>query len=152
MKKEPFWRTKSLEELSRNEWESLCDGCGQCCMHKLQDDDTDEIYWTSVACTLLDSESCQCSNYPDRRKWVPDCVLLTPEIIYEVSWLPQTCAYRLVAEGSDLYWWHPLVSGSSDTVHEAGISVRGKVAAFDHELESEEDYLHYMVDAPASQR
>ncbi|MBV2143972.1 YcgN family cysteine cluster protein [Falsochrobactrum sp. TDYN1] len=152
MNKEPFWRTKSLEQLTRGEWESLCDGCGQCCLHKLQDDDTNEIYWTSVACTLLDPQSCQCSDYPNRRKSVPDCVFLTPEIVYEVPWLPATCAYRLVAEGSDLYWWHPLVSGSSDTVHQAGVSVRGKVAAFDHELENDSDYLDYMIGSEVFQR
>lgn len=114
-------------------------------MHKLQDDDTDEIYLTSVACTLLDEGSCQCSDYPNRRKSVPDCIFLTPEIVYSVAWLPKTCGYRLVAEGRDLYWWHPLVSGSADTVHEAGFSVRGKVTAFDHDLEDEDDYLEHMI-------
>ncbi|PRD45230.1 YcgN family cysteine cluster protein [Phyllobacterium phragmitis] len=141
----PFWQTKTLEELSRKEWESLCDGCGRCCLHKLQDEDTDEIYLTSVACTLLDADTCQCSDYPDRRKKVPDCVFLTPEIVHESAWLPKTCGYRLVAEGQDLYWWHPLVSGDPNTVHEAGISVRGKVTAFDHDLESEDDFLAHMT-------
>ncbi|KAB2760967.1 YcgN family cysteine cluster protein [Brucella anthropi] len=145
MNDKPFWRTKTLNQLTRSEWESLCDGCGQCCLHKLQDDDTNEIYWTSVACTLLNPDSCQCRDYPNRKKTVPDCVFLTPEIVDEVDWLPVTCAYRLVAEGSDLYWWHPLVSGSPDTVHEAGISVRGKVTAFDHDLEDDDDYLDHMV-------
>jgi uncharacterized cysteine cluster protein YcgN (CxxCxxCC family) len=98
-----------------------------------------------VACTLLNPETCQCRDYPNRRATVPDCVFLTPKIVDEVNWLPVTCAYRLVAEGSDLYWWHPLVSGSRDTVHEAGISVRGKVTAFDHDMEDEEDYLDHMV-------
>ncbi len=145
MNDKPFWRTKTLNQLTRSEWESLCDGCGQCCLHKLQDDDTNEIYWTSVACTLLNPGSCQCRDYPNRKKTVPDCVFLTPEIVDEVDWLPVTCAYRLVAEGSDLYWWHPLVSGSPETVHEAGISVRGKVTAFDHDLEDDDDYLDHMV-------
>lgn len=145
MNDKPFWRTKTLNQLTRSEWESLCDGCGQCCLHKLQDDDTDEIYWTSVACTLLNPETCQCRDYPNRKKTVPDCVFLTPEIVDEVNWLPVTCAYRLVAEGSDLYWWHPLVSGSPDTVHEAGISARGKVTAFDHDMEDDDDYLDHMV-------
>ncbi|ENT55980.1 UPF0260 protein [Brucella suis F7/06-5] len=135
MTDKPFWQTKNLNQLTRSEWESLCDGCGQCCLHKLQDEDTDEIYWTSVACTLLNPETCQCRDYPNRKKTVPDCVFLTPEIVDEVDWLPVTCAYRLVAEGSDLYWWHPLVSGSPETVHEAGISVRGKVTAFDHDMQ-----------------
>lgn len=91
------------------------------------------------------ADSCQCRDYPNRKKTVPDCVFLTPEIVDEVDWLPVTCAYRLVAEGSDLYWWHPLVSGSPETVHEAGISVRGKVTAFDHDLEDDDDYLDHMV-------
>ena len=145
MNDKPFWRTKTLNQLTRSEWESLCDGCGQCCLHKLQDDDTNEIYWTSVACTLLNPDSCQCRDYPNRKKTVPDCVFLTPEIVDEVDWLPVTCAYRLVAEGSDLYWWHPLISGSPETVHEAGISVRGKVTAFYHDLEDDDDYLDHMV-------
>ncbi|MBC8717057.1 YcgN family cysteine cluster protein [Ochrobactrum sp. Marseille-Q0166] len=145
MDKKPFWQTKSLEELNRQEWESLCDGCGQCCLHKLLDDDTEEVYWTTVACTLLDKDSCKCSDYPNRRKTVPDCVFLTPEIVHEVNWLPATCAYRLVAEGADLYWWHPLVSGSPDTIYEAGVSVRGKITAFDHELADEEEYIQHMV-------
>ncbi len=145
MKKQPFWRTKSLAQMNRTEWESLCDGCGQCCLHKLQDEDTNEIYWTSVACTLLDSESCRCRDYPNRRKTVPDCVFLTPEIVDEVDWLPVTCAYRLVAEGADLYWWHPLVSGDPNTVHEAGISVRGKVTAFDHDMQDDDDFLDHML-------
>ncbi|CUW42784.1 hypothetical protein B3286c1_0078 [Brucella vulpis] len=145
MTNKPFWQTKNLNQLTRSEWESLCDGCGQCCLHKLQDEDTDEIYWTSVACTLLNPETCQCRDYPNRKKTVPDCVFLTPEIVDEVDWLPVTCAYRLVAEGSDLYWWHPLVSGSPETVHEAGISVRGKVTAFDHDMQDDDDYLDHMV-------
>ncbi|AAX74800.1 MULTISPECIES: YcgN family cysteine cluster protein [Brucella] len=145
MTDKPFWQTKNLNQLTRSEWESLCDGCGQCCLHKLQDEDTDEIYWTSVACTLLNPETCQCRDYPNRKKTVPDCIFLTPEIVDEVDWLPVTCAYRLVAEGSDLYWWHPLVSGSPETVHEAGISVRGKVTAFDHDMQDDDDYLDHMV-------
>ncbi|MEE9055207.1 YcgN family cysteine cluster protein [Brucella melitensis] len=145
MTDKPFWQTKNLNQLARSEWESLCDGCGQCCLHKLQDEDTDEIYWTSVACTLLNPETCQCRDYPNRKKTVPDCIFLTPEIVDEVDWLPVTCAYRLVAEGSDLYWWHPLVSGSPETVHEAGISVRGKVTAFDHDMQDDDDYLDHMV-------
>ncbi len=145
MEKKPFWRTKTLEQLNRREWESLCDGCGQCCLHKLLDDDTDEIYWTSVACTLLDPDTGHCCDYPNRKKTVPDCVFLTPEIVDEVAWLPVTCAYRLVAEGADLYWWHPLVSGTQETVHEAGISVRGKVTAFDHEMKNDADYINHMI-------
>ncbi len=123
----PFWKRKSLEEMTKAEWESLCDRCGRCCLLKLEDEDTGEVYRTRLACRLLDLGSCQCSDYPDRQSHVPDCVSITPEAARTLPWLPETCGYRLVAEGSDLPWWHPLVSGDPDTVHEAGISVRGWV-------------------------
>ena len=122
----PFWKAKALAEMSEAEWESLCDGCGKCCLHKLQDADTEEILSTNVACRLLDLKSCQCSDYTNRKVKVPDCVQLTPETAGTLPWLPPTCAYRLLAEGEDLPHWHPLVSGSSETVHAAGISVRGR--------------------------
>ena len=122
----PFWRERALEEFSAREWESLCDGCGRCCLNKLEDWDTGEIAWTNVACRLLDCESCRCSDYEDRLTTVPDCLPLTPQTVREIGWLPPTCAYRLVAEGRDLYWWHHLVSGDPATVHQAGISVRGR--------------------------
>ncbi|WP_138381086.1 YcgN family cysteine cluster protein [Luteithermobacter gelatinilyticus] len=122
----PFWKTTPLEKMTREEWESLCDGCGQCCLHKLQDEDTDEIAYTNVACRLLDLHSCRCRNYDIRKLLVPDCVVLSPDQVAAFSWLPTTCAYRLIAEGRDLYPWHPLISGNPDSVHEAGISVRGK--------------------------
>jgi uncharacterized cysteine cluster protein YcgN (CxxCxxCC family) len=126
MTDEPFWRTKSLDEMSPAEWESLCDGCGRCCLNKLEDYDTGEIAWTDVACRLLDGTTCRCTNYPERQAEVPDCIQLTPESVRRLTWLPPTCAYRLVEEGRDLYWWHPLVSGDPETVHQAGVSVRGK--------------------------
>jgi uncharacterized cysteine cluster protein YcgN (CxxCxxCC family) len=121
-----FWETKSLAEMTEAEWESLCDGCGKCCLIGLEDEDTGEIYLTDVACKLLDGASCQCSNYPERAKYVPDCVKLTPENVPGLSWLPKTCAYRLVQEGRPLFWWHPLVSGDPESVHAARASVRGK--------------------------
>ena len=124
----PFWRAKPLEAMSPEEWESLCDGCGRCCLVKLEDEDTGEIAYTDVGCTLLDGDSCRCRDYPDRQARVPDCVRLTPQTVRGLSWLPPTCAYRLVAEGRDLYWWHPLVSGDPASVHAAGMSVRGRVA------------------------
>jgi uncharacterized cysteine cluster protein YcgN (CxxCxxCC family) len=125
---EPFWRAKTLEQLTPPEWESLCDGCGLCCLVKLEDDDTGLVHYTDVGCTLLDGESCRCRDYPGRQRQVPDCLRLTPETVRTVSWLPPTCGYRLRAEGQDLYWWHPLVSGDPDTVHLAGVSVAGRVA------------------------
>lgn len=143
---EPFWR-KPLEDLTRSQWESLCDGCGRCCLVKLEDEDTGDIHFTNIACRLLDAGSCRCSDYPKRKAKVPDCVKLTPKRVREISWLPPTCAYRLVAEGRDLYWWHHLVSGSRDTVHEAGVSVRGRVAASEDDVPFSE-VLDYIVDWP----
>jgi 4-hydroxy-tetrahydrodipicolinate synthase len=122
----PFWKTKRLEDMSTAEWESLCDGCGRCCLHKLRDDHTNDLAFTNVACRLLDLHSCQCSDYLNRRRRVPDCVQLTPAEVRQIDWLPPSCAYRRLAEGKDLAWWHPLVSGDPDTVHQAGVSVRGR--------------------------
>ena len=128
-KNEPFWKTKRLEEMSKDEWESLCDGCGRCCLHKLRYEDTNALAHTNVACRLLDLESCQCTDYARRQRKVPDCVSLTPAAVREIDWLPPTCGYRLVADGKNLAWWHPLVSGDRDTVHQAGISVRGRAVS-----------------------
>jgi len=125
----PFWRRKTLEEMTDAEWESLCDGCGRCCLNKLEDWDTGRIAWTNVACRLLDGDSCKCRDYPNRFATVPDCEQLTPEVVRSISWLPPTCGYRLVGEGRDLPWWHPLVSGDPDTVHAAGVSVRGRTVS-----------------------
>ena len=143
---EPYWRKKSLEEMSRREWEALCDGCGRCCLNKLEDEDTGEIGWTDVACTLLDHGTCRCKDYQRRTKKVADCVPLTPEAVRTLTWLPSSCAYRRLAEGRELAWWHPLVSGDPNTVHAAGISVRGRVVSEDDV--PVEDYEDRLVDWP----
>jgi hypothetical protein len=135
-----FWREKSLQDLTPAEWESLCDGCGRCCLEKLEDIDTGEISYTNVACTLLDQETCGCSNYAERFRYMPDCMPLSPTNIHELKWMPSTCAYRLLAEGKDLPAWHPLVSGTRETVFSAGIAVRGRCLAH-HEAGDLEDHI-----------
>ena len=120
----PFWETKSLEDMTAAEWESLCDGCGRCCLNKLEDEDTGEIVLTRLACALLDIGQCRCSDYPNRFEKMADCINLTPEKVRSIGWLPASCGYRRVKEGRGLAWWHPLISGDPETVHQAGISVR----------------------------
>lgn len=120
-----FWETKTLAELDRGQWEALCDGCGKCCIHKLEDDETGELYPTNVACRMLDRRSGQCKDYRNRRAYVPDCVRLTTKNVYTTDWLPSTCAYRLRANGEKLPDWHYLVSGDREAVHRAGKSTRG---------------------------
>lgn len=144
---EPFWRAKRLADLSNEEWESLCDGCGKCCLLKVEYEDTHDIEPTSVACKLLDLGTCQCSNYPERKQHVPDCIELRMVAnLALIPWLPETCAYRLVARRQDLHWWHHLVSGSRETVHEAGVSIRHKAISELDIGDLDENLQNYVVD------
>lgn len=123
---QPFWKALPLDQMNRGQWESLCDGCGRCCLQKFQDQKTGKVTYTWISCYLLDIQACRCTAYDQRTRLVPDCLVLTPDMIPRLRWLPRTCAYRRLAEGKDLADWHPLVSGDSDSVHRAGISVRDK--------------------------
>jgi hypothetical protein len=145
----PFWKTKKLSEMSPSEWESLCDGCGKCCLNKLEYEDTGEIDWTNVACRLLDHRSCRCKSYGLRKVLVEECVSLTPDNLAAIDWLPPTCGYRLVKEGRDLYWWHPLISGDPETVHVAGISARGRVVSEEDAGDLEDHVVDWVDWAPA---
>ena len=130
--KKNFWEEKTLTEMTKQEWESLCDGCAKCCLIKLEDIDTAKVYYSKVVCKLMDQNTCQCTNYQERSTIVSDCVWLTPKDIDQFHWLPSTCAYRLLAEGKSLEWWHPLISGDPATVHEAGVSIRGRCISEEH--------------------
>lgn len=132
--KKRFWETKPLPDLSEEEWESLCDGCAQCCLRKLEDVETGEVHYTDVSCRLLDTATCRCTRYAERSKLVPDCIELRPGDLAKLGWMPASCAYRLVYEGKPLPDWHPLVSGNADSVHAAGVSVRGRTVS--------EDFVH----------
>lgn len=127
IKETPFWERKTLDQMTKQEWESLCDGCARCCLIKLEDVDTGNVDYTDIACKLLDINTCKCKGYPDRKKIVPDCIVLDPQNIKDFKWMPSTCAYRLLAEGKSLEWWHPLLSGDPKTVHQAKISVKNRV-------------------------
>lgn len=135
-----FWETKSLTELNAEEWESLCDGCGKCCLHKLENDADGLVYYTDVACRLLDTQTCRCSNYAERSTLVEDCIQLSADSLAALDWLPSTCAYRLLSKGKPLPLWHPLLTGDSESVHEAGISVRGRCVA-ESEVDDLEDHI-----------
>ncbi len=141
---EPFWQAKRLDQMTEAEWESLCDGCGRCCLHKLRDEDSGALAYTNVACRLLDTSTCQCSNYAERRRDVPDCISLTAPMVAEIDWLPPSCAYRRLADGRGLPAWHPLVSGDKSSPHAAGATVSGRVISEDHAGDLE----YHIVDWP----
>ncbi len=138
-----FWERKPLRKMSRAEWEALCDGCGKCCLNKLEDEDTEEVALTRIACRLLDDESCRCAHYDIRHQFVPECIVLRPDNLdSHAYWMPQTCAYRLLWEGKPLYDWHPLISGTPESVHRAGVSVRGiTLSEFDIPEEEWDDHI-----------
>ncbi|MBE0413650.1 MAG: YcgN family cysteine cluster protein [Yoonia sp.] len=138
-----FWETKPMDKLTRPEWEALCDGCGKCCLNKLEDEDTGDVALTNVACRLLDNATCLCCNYGRRQQYVPECITLTyANVTDHLYWLPQTCAYRLVYEGKPLFAWHPLISGDPESVHQAGVSLRGRtVPEFDVDQDDWEDHI-----------
>ena len=145
MRDERFWENKPLDELNSREWEALCDGCGRCCLVKIEDQDSAELFYTNVVCRLHDSERCRCSRYDERSTLVPDCIKVTPRVAREEKWLPDTCAYRLLAEGKALHDWHPLISGDPNSIHRARISVRGRVISerFVHPEELPEHLVHW---------
>ncbi|WP_413726948.1 YcgN family cysteine cluster protein [Sodalis sp. RH16] len=136
----PFWQEKTLAEMTDQEWESLCDGCGRCCLHKLIDEDTEEVYFTNVACNQLNIKTCQCRHYETRFEYEPDCIKLTRENLVTFDWLPPTCAYRLREEGKPLPPWHPLITGSKAAMHGERISVR-YIAVPEREVEDWEDHI-----------
>ena len=142
-----YWERKRLFQMSRAEWEALCDGCGKCCLNKLEDEDTGEVALTRVACRLFDDATCRCAQYPIRHQFVPDCIVLSPgNIDANLYWIPQTCAYRLVHEGRPLYDWHPLISGTPETVHAAGVSMRGATVP-EYEID-QDDWEDHIIEEP----
>ncbi|MEE9272569.1 MAG: YcgN family cysteine cluster protein [Robiginitomaculum sp.] len=140
---QPFWKTKTLGEMSNSEWESLCDGCGKCCCLRMEDEDTGAIYVTDIHCKLFVSQSCQCANYKTRKTFVPDCVQLKADKIKALGWIPHTCSYRLIAEGKNLFDWHHLISGSRQTIHDVGMSVQNQTYS---ELDiPEKEHIQHIV-------
>ena len=140
----PWWETTPLSKMSEDQWEQLCDGCAKCCLLKLEDEDTGEIAYTRLHCKLLDADTCRCSNYENRKQFVPDCVKLTPDKLSALKWMPKTCAYRLIHEGKPLEDWHPLISGEESSVHRSGNSIIGRT--FSEETVFEDDQFDWIVD------
>ena len=145
MLRDRFWERFSLSELSPQEWEALCDGCGKCCLNKLEDAETGEVFFTNIACRLFDDSTCRCANYAQRKTIVPECVVLSPATLNEISyWMPRSCAYRRLNEGRGLAAWHPLVSGDPESVHRAGISMRDKTLP--ESAVPEDDWEEHIID------
>ena len=144
MAEKPFWQTKTLEQMTAAEWESLCDGCGLCCLIRFEDEETGEVIATRVACKLLDQHLCRCKDYVNRKAHVPDCIKLTPWNIDALAWMPPSCAYRRLHEGRDLPAWHPLLTGDAESVHRAGVSIRDQTISEDS-LEDPEDALDFQA-------
>ena len=140
--KKDFWKTKKLSEMTPEEWESLCDGCGKCCLEKFIFEEDGSLAFTNIACRLLDRETCRCRHYARRIEYVPECTPVSPDKIKEYYWLPKTCAYRLLAEGKDLPEWHPLISGSALSVHAAGMSATGRCVP----PKPEEEFQNHIVE------
>ncbi len=140
-----WWETIPLNQMTTEQWEQLCDGCGKCCLIKLQDEDDTTVYYTDIACVYLDHDSCRCTAYEDREQLVADCVRLTKDNLEALQWLPPSCAYRMIDEGKKLDNWHPLVCGNSDTMHKKGYSVRGRVIAEDEHLDYEEHIVSWPI-------
>ncbi len=142
-----FWETQPLDKMTRPEWEALCDGCGKCCLNKLEDDETGQVALTRIACRLLDDASCQCTQYPIRHQFVPECIVLSPHNLDQNAyWMPETCAYKLLWQGKPLFDWHPLISGDPETVHQAGVSMRNKTVP-EFEID-EEDWEDHIIEEP----
>ncbi len=144
MAEKPFWQTKTLEQMTGQEWESLCDGCGLCCLIRFEDEVTGEVIPTRVACKLLDQHLCQCKDYVNRKAHVPDCIKLTPWNIDALAWMPPSCAYRRLHEGKGLPAWHPLITGDPDSVHTAGVSIRDQTIS-EETLADPEDALDFQA-------
>lgn len=140
----PFWETKSLTEMTPQEWESLCDGCAKCCLIKLEDEDSGDVAYTRLHCKLLDADLCRCADYKNRKVKVPDCVILTPKSVSELKWMPKSCAYRRVHEGRGLEDWHHLVCGDRQRIHEVGKSIMGQTVS--EETVFEEDQIDWIID------
>ena len=144
-----YWETTPLARMTQAEWEALCDGCGKCCLNKLEDEDTGDVVLTRVACRLFDDSTCLCSKYEIRKQFVPECISLTAKTLdRHMYWLPETCAYKLLHKGKPLYDWHPLISGDPDTVHQAGVSMRG--ATVSEAVVPEDDWEEHLIEEPGT--